>query len=563
MGKQRTTVVNQPHSQYVAAYVNGTINVHDHEGLHSRLESELITTHEQFHHMLRLKSSFGVYLTRLMASIVDGSISPKSFVLQALASRFRTSDEVLATYASSKLGSWHYGIEPIRDILKRYPSYEHYFSIGESLVAGDAVPLIAAASVEAMVRFCWSPGALIDFQNVSIDDLYKQLPADQFPDKRFERFTQHWSIDQWRKQVEAMTSEIPDVDEVFALPYRQWIDPFYGVIEGAKAENRVFVMGADTQTIRSREMQANRQRLNEFAAALVWKGYEYLYHEFRGTHLASAERSLLVELMFQHTPTRDGVTELPEILFARTSQRRVTLDTGKTFEPWEYVVSTENARIAPVFIRPMSTLRRHLELPDNYAERSKGANEGLALYSIHAGLDVIIDPLQIRLVELSGWREVQTFMAERYRPGPAVVWTSDVINEKVDVRAIAATTPVWCVCDTPPLSTLAWLQQFLPELRGFFTASRVPGSALKALVAYRVGSVGDIDGIVFPGTATMCDPIGSMLFQVYGDNCRDLNSVGPMLFRDQIVLKAIGQVIVNFISITDGWFGMSQRRETL
>src|ERR1017187_8343927 len=89
--------------------MKGRIRVYDFEGRQDRIESELITTHEQFHHMLRLKSSFGVYLMRLLSSAATEDTSPSSFQLQALLSSFRTSDEVLATYASSQMGGWAYG----------------------------------------------------------------------------------------------------------------------------------------------------------------------------------------------------------------------------------------------------------------------------------------------------------------------------------------------------------------------------------------------------------------------------------------------------------------------
>lgn len=542
------------HSQPGAAYVRGTIRVYDLEGRHDRMESELITSHEQFHHMLREKSSFGMYLTQLLVSIAHDDTSARSFPLQALASRFRTSDEVLATFASSRMAMWHYGDEPIRTILGQYRMYAHYFGIGESLVAADALPLLAATSMEAIIRFCWSPAALTDLDHISIADLYRQLPPDQFPDKRLERFIAAWSVDDWRKMVDAMTVKIPGVEAALVLPYMQLLDPTYETAQLAKAQDKIFLLPVDSQVARALGIQRNRELLNQLTVTLIWAGYDFLSEKFRETSLASADQTALRDFKSRKRAAGDGKGpgDAPETLFVRTSLRRVQLLDSDSFTPWEYVLSVTRERVAPVFIRPMATLRRHLELPA--AENT----DVPVLYSIHAGRDVNLDPLETRLIALDGWQQVAQSLAGMSALGPAIVWTSDAMSGKLDVEAIARVVPVWCVCDTPPLPTIRWLQRFIPEIVGQSIESRVPGSSLKAFVACRLGDGdGVIDGIVFPGTATMTDPVGSMLFQVYGDDCRGVNVVGPSIRRSSIVREKTGLVIANFISITDRWFMMS------
>jgi len=338
------------------------------------------------------------------------------------------------------------------------------------------------------------------------------------------------------------------------------IDPVYQMLASIAGDDKLIVMGADSQAVRAQGAQNSRKTLNQLASTLVWTAYEHLRAEFNETRLGSTETSLLKDLMFQHTPTNEGISDPPEILFVRTSRRKVTLPNKDQFEPWEYSVSTGHEwqeRTAPVFIRPMSTLQAHLELPPQ--ERIEGppkSDQAMAVYSVNAGWDIPIDPLQMMIVERSGWREISSLLAIKNLPGPIIVWTSDVVDGRVDIKDLRKNAPVWCVCNSNPLSALRWLQQHLPELRGVPIASRVPGSALKAVIAYRVGPVGDIDGIIFPGTATMCAPIGSMLFQVYGDNCRDFNSIGPEFSVGQTTRASIGRMIVDLISITDRSFEM-------
>jgi hypothetical protein len=266
----------------VAEYVDGMIRVYDVEGGREREESELITSHEQFHYMLRLKSSFGIYLTLLLSSLTNNSEPPSSFALQVLGSRFRTSDEILATYASARMAMWHYGVELIRAILDRYPTYSNYYGIGESLVGDPKLPLLAATSVEAVIRFCWSPVGLTDFSNVSLSNLHRQLSADQFPDKRLERFIKIWSVRDSREQSAAMTTGIPDFEEALASPYRAWLDPFYNVIEQAKVQNRLLMLGADAQAERATKIAENREVLNRFAAGACMEGLRVLKQQVQG-----------------------------------------------------------------------------------------------------------------------------------------------------------------------------------------------------------------------------------------------------------------------------------------
>lgn len=441
----------------VAQYVRGTIRVYDIEGNHGRIESELITVHEQFHHMLRLKSSFGIYLANLLQSVAQSDMPPSSFELQALASRFRTSDELFATYSSARIGGWSYDVDSVLDIVNRYPGYTRYYDMGRSLVGEDAHPFLAAASIEAITRFCWSPSRLADFSSPSLPGLYGQLTADQFPDRRLQRLMLSWSPQDWSELASAMIDGVPGVAALLSTPYRQLIDPAYGLKESAESENRLLIMGADAQAENSREMRQNRARLNSAAATIVWAGYDHLAKKYKDTELASATKADLKALMSPATLGTDGprATFLNEALFVRTTRRTVALTDKEAFKPWPYTVAQGSARITPVYIRPMKVLAKHLDVPEDYRipQMDGPAGFGMAIYSINVGWDIELDPLETRLV-IRDAKEVVPFLAENKIQGPAIIWTSDLLAQHIDIVALARCMPVWCVCDTEPLRPL-------------------------------------------------------------------------------------------------------------
>jgi hypothetical protein len=252
--------------------------------------------------------------------------------------------------------------------------------------------------------------------------------------------------------------------------------------------------------------------------------------------------------------------ETPEVLFVRTSKRRIAQRDTSSFEAWSYHVGVDERsyRVAPVFIRSISKLRQHLELSIGEQERplDPGASR-FAIYSIRAGLSVSIDPLEISLIELSGWDEIAMFLAETQVRGPVIVWTSDVGIGSPEMKRISANAPLWFVCDTSPLRMIEPMQRFMHEVRGVSCSSRVPGSALKALAFFQLGESGAIDGVLFPGTVTMSDPVVPIISRIYGDNLRDFNSMGLTVHYESKVRENIAQLITDLISITERWFSMS------
>jgi hypothetical protein len=543
----------------VAEYVSGSIRVYDVEVTAYRLQSELALSHEEFHHMLRLKSSFGLYLTSLLERIAKKEIFPHPVVLQTLCSRYRTSDEVIATFNSVTMASWCHGRDAVLEVLSRHPTYYMYFEAGQSLTYGTDHPFLSAASLEAIIRFCWSPEVSLWPESGPLENIYSVLPPEQFPDRRLQELQMTWSKQEW----EELASEVlpKGLRWIFNRPYAQLIDPSYDLIEYVKSQNSIFVSAPDSEAKRYGNMRGRKDFLSTLAAACVWNGYRYLYRRYKGTTLEAMCPTKLIELMDKMSRERNtGKGELVETLITRSSRRKAVADTELPFRPWEGNLSDSRYRIAPFCVRPISKLsdQLDLQLPLN-SSPDDTLRGNWSVYAVHAGWDVSLDPLELRMHQKAGWPELANDLVRDKPIGPLVLWSADLSLDMDSVRAVAANTPVWFVCDTSPLELIETLKKQGCEVLGVTAASRVPGCNLSALVASIVQRDGHISGVIFPGSLVQCGKVSRMLWEVLGDNCRGVDVSFPIMDGHLQYRMRVGRVVLDLISITDRWFTMAER----
>ena len=114
------------------------------------------------------------------------------------------------------------------------------------------------------------------------------------------------------------------------------------------------------------------------------------------------------------------------------------------------------------------------------------------------------------------------------RPDDIVaVWYSAYRRRPSIIDELPEDVSAWLICDVSPLDLIRATRRLIPELRVEWRPSR-DGSPLGASVALQVGSMGRLDGIVFPSSNLTSHLLGPVLIEELGDNLRSLGGVVPL-----------------------------------
>jgi hypothetical protein len=540
-------VMLEPAASFVGKYVGGRYHVQ--VGL-DPFEAGIVAAHEEAHGILRRSSAFGAILTTARRAVAATSGNRGPFLLHALASRSRTSEEVHATYQSFRTAaSFPERHDTVREILQRHPSYRLYFDIGEELVGREPIAPLANAALDALLRFCWSarPLAAIKVPIRNLDDLRK-IPSSAFPDTRLHSLRRTWEEEDLRQFMDAvMGEEQAKLRELFGKPFQELYHPFASALQSLIPPGAAFIGTADFDRQLQQKSSSHVLFMASIEESLVQKGYAHLARKYAGTPLEALGPDELNSYVMKVRKAYRSSAEVPEVTLIRSRPTEVRI----MAEP----PSRTDWRL--VFIRTRESFDQHFavvgtELP---------ARGRAVVYSVQAAppedlqadeaLPVQLEPADPRKLatavrKLSGRLGLAVVFASVVAQAPAKIWP-----EVESLHALGA--HIWLVGDLAPRQCVRMARSRMPEARAFWYSPSHPN--VGGLIMPQVGNAGPLQGVVYMGSrVSMVGLVRGILIDELGD---DFRGFGPTLhvYEESYRREKEGQFIARWLLATERRLG--------
>jgi hypothetical protein len=471
----------------------------------------LAAMHEDLHGIVRRSTVFGSILRIVQHTLATSAAEIDQAFLYQLASRGRTSEEVFATYGAFLDARGHsaVGAAAADRAIRENPGYAVYAAIGEELV-GQQPLAVARVVLEGIVRFLWSSRDLPLIESVAADyTLLRAVRPQAFPDRRLAILRQTWTpaIAQactdaiGQDAIALLTRRIPTPRELYQVP-----------------DDTMFILPPDAAAEANKVISQMVMAKAITAEELVGTVFDRLCDAFPTGPLATPRHEEVMAYATASKKLAQGQartgSEFPEILVLRPDRQRV-----------RSLHITQVPRKVALFVRRRTQFVEQLDLVDGRLPESEMVSYQAWGAALQVHEDAPESPLDIHVLDTPV--ESPAWAASVMRDNALLaIWASALLaNPEPFFGLSRGRAGVWLICDVQPRELVRMTRELVPELRAEWIAPLRSRPAVGAIVAPQVGTAGAIDGIVFPGSATVCTgQLVMMLKSELGDNLRGVGS---------------------------------------